>query len=313
MATLSKRDRTPSEVLFDTMKRRGGIPHRELASLILSSHPLNDGRSPLDHAKDRSWLSHVIVHAPIGAQQERYFLDYGMAATRVMGRLKPRHKEHMDPEEVLALLQGDCASEMEHALDLCHQNPELYRNSLARIANQEDLSVNERAKLALVLFLAAGCSASSLRAVEYVHDYALSSSGGGTNTPETAAVPESVGEAVAPEQTLGLVRVEDGHVMGSIHWLSPDGRDLTIGALAVGDDDVTDVDVDVSAQHARIWHDDKRGWLVEDLGSTNGSRLTDALTGQTHELDRDEPEGIGPGDELTLGANTTFVVIEGQA
>lgn len=310
--TMTKRDRTPCEVLFDTMKRRGGIPHRELATLILSTSPLGDGRSPLEHARDRSWLSHVIVHAPIGAQQERYFLDYGMAATRVMGRLRSRRSSSMGAEEVLGLVR-DSSQEAQRALDLCHQNPELYRNALARIVGQRGLSANERAKLALVLFLAAGCSASSQRAVKYVRDYARSTTAGGTSTPETVEVAGGTAAKAAPQQeTLGLVRVRDGHVMGEIHWLAPDGRDLTIGALALGDGDVTDVAVDVSAEHARIWRDAQRGWLVEDLGSTNGTRLTDALSGEAHALEAGTPEPIRPGDELELGGNTTFVAIEGQ-
>lgn len=316
MTAASKRDHTPSEVLFSTLKRKGGIPHQELASLILSTRPLNDGRSPIEHAKDRTWLSHVIVHAPIGAQQERYFLDYGMAATRVMARLRSKRNRSLDAAEILEMLRGESCGEMERALALCHQNPDLYTNYLSRIADQKDLTLNERAKLGLVLFVAAGCSASSKRAVEYVRNYTQTSSGPGTNTPQAMAngtTDGGDGRTKERPQTLGLLRVEDERILGEINWLDPDGRVLTIGALALGDGDVTDVGVDVSAEHAHIWRDDERGWLVEDLGSTNGTRLTDALSGKTVELTPGEPVPLNPGDELTLAGSTTFVVVEGQA
>lgn len=314
--TTSRREHTPSEVLFSTMKRTGGIAHQELASLILSTRPLNDGRSPLEHAKDRTWLSHVIVHAPIGAQQERYFMDYGMAATRVMARLRSRRGRAMEAADILDMLQGESMQAMEKALALCHQNPDLYANYLTRIADQTDLTLNERAKLGLVLFIACGCSASSKRAVEYVRSYTRTSAGPGTNTPQTVMGNVSAGDEPddrTPRQTLGLVRIRGDHVLGEISWLDPQGRALTIGALALGDGDVTDVEADVSAEHAHVWHDEERGWLVEDLGSTNGSKLTDALSGKTTELVPGEPVPIGPGDELTLGGSTSFVVVEGQA
>ena len=81
-------EQTPCGALFDILKRFGGISHKELASMILSERPLADGRSPQSRSSDRSWVSRFVVHAPADASQERLFRDYGVAAQRVMSRLR---------------------------------------------------------------------------------------------------------------------------------------------------------------------------------------------------------------------------------
>ncbi len=79
---------SPCGALFDILKRFGGISHKELASMFLSERPLADGRSPQSRSSDRSWVSRFVVHAPADASQERLFRDYGVAAQRVMNRLR---------------------------------------------------------------------------------------------------------------------------------------------------------------------------------------------------------------------------------
>ncbi|MEK9999658.1 MAG: FHA domain-containing protein, partial [Acidimicrobiaceae bacterium] len=51
-------------------------------------------------------------------------------------------------------------------------------------------------------------------------------------------------------------------------------------------------DARVSKVHARIFERDDR-WVVEDLGSTNGTLVND------HVLDH--PENVGPGDRIQVG------------
>lgn len=67
---------TPCGALFETMKRYGGISHKDLARLVLSGRPLADGKSPLSRCDDRTWVSRFIVHAPVGSLQDRYFCDW---------------------------------------------------------------------------------------------------------------------------------------------------------------------------------------------------------------------------------------------
>ena len=85
---MAANDKTPCAVLFETLKKYGGISNKELASLVLSGRPLSDGRSPVSRVGDRTWVSRFIVHAPIGSLQGRYFCDFGGSALRIVARLK---------------------------------------------------------------------------------------------------------------------------------------------------------------------------------------------------------------------------------
>ena len=95
---------TPCGALFETMKRYGGISHKDLARLVLSGRPLADGKSPLSRCDDRTWVSRFIVHAPVGSLQDRYFCDWGVAALRVSARLRSRDGKGLSAEESLSLV-----------------------------------------------------------------------------------------------------------------------------------------------------------------------------------------------------------------
>ena len=97
-------EQTPCGALFDILKRFGGISHKELASMILSERPLADGRSPQSRSSDRSWVSRFVVHAPADASQERLFRDYGVAAQRVMNRLRTSRSGSRTCAEILLSL-----------------------------------------------------------------------------------------------------------------------------------------------------------------------------------------------------------------
>ena len=162
---------TPCGALFETMKRYGGISHKDLARLVLSGRPLADGKSPLSRCDDRTWVSRFIVHAPVGSLQDRYFCDWGVAALRVSARLRSRDGKGLSAEEALSLVTNQGGALMEQALRECHQDLALYRNVLERLARGAGYSVEERSELAMVLFVAAGCSANVKRACAYVLDY----------------------------------------------------------------------------------------------------------------------------------------------
>ena len=95
---------TPCGALFETMKRYGGISHKDLARLVLSGRPLADGKSPLSRCDDRTWVSRFIVHAPVGSLQDRYFCDWGVAALRVSARLRSSDGKGLSAEESLSLV-----------------------------------------------------------------------------------------------------------------------------------------------------------------------------------------------------------------
>lgn len=308
-------DLTPCGVLFDVFKRKGGISHKELAGLILSDRPLSDGRSASSRAADRTWLSHFIVHAPVGSLQPGYFRDWGLAAQRIMSRLRQHGPRSMTFEKIIDLVCSEGCEPMCTALAACYQNVQLYRNALARFSKGQGHTTGEHAEALLVLFVAVGCSAQVRMAIDYALEYVDKNLGGRMGTPES--VPMNAAEAGATAavgdapHAIGLVRVSEGYLTGDIHWIDPVGEGAVIGAVATGAADISDVEEDVSAEHARVsWDAERSCWLLRDLGSTNGTRLVSGANGEEKALDPGETAELYPGDEITLGASTTFVIME---
>jgi S1-C subfamily serine protease len=81
--------------------------------------------------------------------------------------------------------------------------------------------------------------------------------------------------------------------------LEVDAESLTIGRES--DADLVLDDPDVSRRHARIYRGPDGGWLAEDLGSTNGTRIDG--------LRLDAPRSLAPGQKLKMG-NTVLTVLE---
>ena len=317
---------TPCGALFETMKRYGGISHKDLARLVLSGRPLADGKSPLSRCDDRTWVSRFIVHAPVGSLQDRYFCDWGVAALRVMARLRSRDGKGLSAEETLSLVTDQGGALMEQALRECHQDLALYRNVLERLARGAGYSVEERAELAMVLFVAAGCSANVKRACAYVLDYVKTVHGGRLETVPAAVMDqgEQPGAVSADPreqaQALGLLRMVGGLVSGGLHWVQPLSDGVEIGALALGPDDINDVEPDVSGHHLRIWCNEAGRWCVQGLGSSNGTVLISGEDGSETVVEPAradasacaEPVEVHAGDELVLAGSTRFMLIEGM-
>ncbi len=314
---LNGHDQTPCGVLFSLLKTHGGISHRELADLMLSERPLPNGRTPRDLARDRSWLSRNVVHAPVGTLQQRYFCDYGSAAARVMSRLRSKRGRAMSAEDIVAVLMGEPGRAMDVALERCHEDAKLYRNALGRLAGGEGLTPGERAESALVLFVTTGCTADVRSSVAYAMDYVRTTLGRRAGTPTVGTVAPADERACASrpglKTRLGLIRVEGGYVAGDPHWLSDSPEGVMIGSLAMGEKDITDVGPGVSGRHAIVRRDERGVWLVEDLGSKNGTALVSGATHESARLEAGSPAALRPGDELVLAGATTFVAIEGVA
>ncbi|WP_418315380.1 hypothetical protein [Senegalimassilia anaerobia] len=218
---------TPCGALFETMKRYGGISHKDLARLLLSGRPLADGKSPLSRCDDRTWVSRFIVHAPVGSLQDRYFCDWGVAALRVSARLRSRDGKGLSAEEALSLVTNQGGALMEQALRECHQDLALYRNVLERLARGAGYSVEERSELAMVLFVAAGCSANVKRACAYVLDYVKTVHGGRLET-----VPAAVMDSERPDAPSADPR-EQAQALGLLaHGGRPGFRGFALGAAA---------------------------------------------------------------------------------
>lgn len=319
-------EKTPCFVLFETMKKRGGISYKELASIILSGKPLSDGRSPVSRIDDRSWVSRFIVHAPAGTLHDGYFADYSISALRLISRLKSKRGRSLSGEQIFDMIAVDRRDAMEEALAAHHQDALLYRNVLERLRQNEGFSHDERAEIAMVLFLTAACTSDVRRAADAAMDFTKSFHGAGVATPLvtpriTKRLEDEGASPMAANITIGLLRVKDGYVVGAPHWVTAPSGEMIVGTMASEDNAMTDVESDVSTRHARIWKDDEGRWLIEGLGSSNG---TTVLRGSDREVvvveppkeGRDEgwasgPIELIPGDEVTFASDSTFVVIEG--
>ena len=320
---MSPADNTPAFVLFDLMKRQCGIAHKEVAGFVLSGKPLSDGRSPVSRKDDRTWVSRFIVHAPRGSLSDKYFCDFSTSALRLASRMKSRSKRPFTGQQILDLVCGDAGLAMDRALAAQGEDPAVYRNLLERIAADTSLYPDERAEIALVAFVAAGCTADPARAVREAQGFAVKIHGSAVATPPSCAEANAglyIGASEESPVWMGLLRVSDGLVAGAPHWISPTGEKVEIGSLALAEGSVADVAPDVSGVHARIWRDGEGSWWVEGANSRNGTTLTSALTGEgtVVEPPKKQRDGFEPrpvkislGDTLTLGSQTTFIAIEG--
>lgn len=316
MMAFRMEETTPCGAMFDAFKRHCGISHKQLAGFILSDRPLSDGRSAASRASDRTWLSHFVVHAPVGLLQPAYFCDWGMAAQRVLGRLRSYGTRSMTFEKIIDFASRASYESMSVALAACRQDEGLYRNALERFVHGQGHTTGERAEALMVLFLAVGCSANLRVAIEYANRYAEKSLGGRMGTLESAEVAgrddaAGSGEGADVARRLGLMRVRDGYLSGAMHWIDAAGAGAVIGAMALGAEDICDVEADVSAGHARVrWDAERACWTACDLGSTNGTVLVSGADGERARLEPGEPAELYPGDEIALGASTIFVAME---
>lgn len=312
---------TPCGVLFDAMKRFGGVSHKELSRLILSGRPLTDGKSPLSRSDDRTWVSRFIVHAPVGSLQERYFCDWGVGALRICARLRSNEGRNLSPEAVLDLVYRQTAEPMREALSACSQNVTLYDNTMECVAHGAGFTVEERAELAMVMFVAVACCANVKRAVAYLNEYVRSIHGGRLVTVSASVGDTSAAAPLVQARALGVLRVMDGLVAGDIHWAQPETAGLEIGALALGDNDVTNVGPGVSSHHVRLFCNDEGVWQVQDLGSREGTVLVSGVDRSETVIaeagrkfaEPSEPFEVRPGDELILAGTTRYLLIEGIA
>lgn len=325
---MPKDEKTPCAALFDMMKRHGGISYKELASLILSGKPLFDGVSPASRIEDRSWLSRFVVHAPVGSIQASYFADFPSSALRVTTRLMAKKRNPLTSRQILDMVAGAPGEEMVASLRACHQDVGLYQNILKRLSRETGFTVSERAEMAVLLLITAGCTANVRQAASQVVDFAKSVYGTGMATPlitpRLSVEPSAAEEAAKDEPTLALMRIVDGYLSGNPHWLDPSGV-TEVGSLVLDDGSINDVEPDVSGRHLAIWRDEGGEWRARGLGSKHGSVL---VSGADHSetviepprLQPGKPEGEGgdvegvglhPGDELLLASCTRFVVLEG--
>ena len=151
----------------------------------------------------------------------------------------------MRGSDVLVMLRDQGIPEMAAALSRIGEDASVLRNVFDRLVCGSGYSEDERADVAMVLFISAGCMGSARKAAAFALEYAQTSHGGRlAATPAIMMRDDDAEDAREIEPlplSLGLLRVVDGYVKGSPHWVDPGSKEIEIGALALGDGDIADV------------------------------------------------------------------------
>lgn len=298
---------TPLEALYALFKGEFGLSHRAFSELILSDRPFQNGATPQQMAANTSWLSRYVVHAPADSLQPRLFADFPASARRVHSHLIQLGRS--DRDVFAAIFASDL---MPRALCDVDQSGLVYRNALARLEPlPADLDA-VKARAALLLTISAGCTANVGLAVDLASSY-IRSDGRvqGRLTPSPIPVPARAAAPATPEQapdSIGLIRLVDGRVASNPYVVPGTAAGAIVGALALGEHAIADVEPDVSAEHLRVYREGDR-WLVCDLGSRNGTALLPADGGSARRLAPNTPVELRPGDSLQLASRTIFVVV----
>ncbi len=285
---------------------------------------MKDGISPASKVNDKSWISRFVVHAPVGSLQESYFGNFSTSALWVISSLKSKKANAMTSQQIIEMLCGEDGREIENALAFIHQDVSLYRNVMTRIQFDNGFTIDERAEMVMVLVLCSACTGDVRRAAAETLDFSKSIHGSAMATPlitpSSARLEGYHSEKRMNRVMLGLLRVVDGYVASDPYWLDPMNCPVEIGSLALEVGSINDVEPDVSSIHARFLVDEAGDWMIEGNDSKNGTILIPG-TGKEEvvvEPPKNDRAGFEPhpvkihaGDEIILGKNTHFVVIEG--
>lgn len=295
---------TPIEVMFSLFKTSFALSHRALAELLLSDRPLTNGRPTVQMVQDTSWLSRTIVHSQPGSLEDRYFADWSYASDRILHKLREKGYSNADIYTTIASATGAIAQ----TLNAYGRNGLLYRNAASRLVGCQS-DKDDRALISIALVISTACWCDPARSITYIIDHIKCAGNIGSFTP-----PSSVSSSpcdlkqTSTTYALGLIRIDNGLVVGGPYVVEPSAIGSVIGALTLEDRAVTDVGPDASARHLRIFTEGN-AWYAQDLGSTNGTYLVEASNGKTLNISSGVPAQLQPGDTLRLGLSTTFAVV----
>lgn len=318
---------SPSSVLYGDLKSFGRLSYRDSARELLSPRPVYGGISPRARMGERTFFSRQIVHARPGDLTEEYFADFSRSTLNLAARIATNLEQAAagrsaaPARDTAAISQtyriiaahylGQAADEMRDSLESFGLDGGLYANAVANIGRIPLGREEDRAILALMLFVATGCLSSSGRAIQITEEFMKSSLATSFRTTELGSAVTSISTDAQPDRThrepwadsgalaaptpsdpdhddgrgpdraavarpprLGLVRLINGAMRPTIHPLSEKPEGTVIGSLASGDSRIIDVGQTASRQHLRIWRDAPSGsWLCIGLKSTNGTLL----------------------------------------
>lgn len=300
---------SPSYAMYRVLRDFGGIPYRDAAAVIVDAGAAS-GESTLGaRIADKTFLSRRVVHASAG--NAPVHADLGGAAEALAARMAKRLGEGAWGL-ICEHFAGPGTARMEESLSACGHDALVYRNACARVAGAGELDSRSRATLLVLLFIAAGVTADPALAASEARGYADRRLGASVRTPPPSIVKgKKRAESPAPEG-LGLLRADGSCAKPPIYEVSRGPEGTVIGSIPCDGDSIADVGPDVSRRHARVRLVDGQ-WLLEDLGSTNGTWVvpggSPAQGRKPIRVEPGRPVAIQNADQILLGSSTRFLVM----
>ena len=311
----------PSSYMYQDLHVQTGMSNQDLATVILSSRPIFQGRSPRDRVTERSFLSREIVHMQPERVNPALLADFSESARHLVSTMVSHKGGGAEATSaVVEHYSGEAGQHMADVLSRCGQDGQLYLNCARRLMAVKVSKEISRATLLLLLFIASGCLGDPRQAVGVTNQYLQQRLALDMGTLESGMQGEVPARPREQEDVphLGLARLIDGVISLPIHELSADGEETVIGLLVTDGRGIASVGEDVSRRHLAIWMQDGR-WYCRGLGSKNGSYLIsgDDKRRVVIEEPRERrgaveggPVEVKAGDILCLGATTQFLALQ---
>ena len=157
---------TPRSVMFDDLRKFGGITNRDTAWMLLRSTPMAGGKAPRDRVDERTFLSREVVHAPVERPRPELFADITQTAQNITARLISNlGSSEMARAMVAEHYSGKAAEAMRESLSAYGLDDRIYRNACDRIAAPGTTAADCALPL-VTLFVACGCLCDPQAAVQ---------------------------------------------------------------------------------------------------------------------------------------------------
>lgn len=313
--------RTPSNVVFEFLKKNAGLSYKDFASKLINGNRKYGDRFLSERIEDKSFLSRRIVKGEPESIPQTWFNDFSDSSNFAWGKLKKNCKKTSSDDE-------RCASAAEKIMtlgvpDLLKSFAErsincgVFLNQLEWINDNDRLNANSKGSMMMFLFVATGCLGNPSYAAQKTSGQ-LESRGMAmrTSLPEVCDCATEELEEVSEPRNLYLCRIDDGMYSRLEPVLSEEGTE--IGMMPEGKSQLVLPERTISRRHLKIYKDEE-GWWVLGLQSKNGTTLYRHVTGETiivepprskAEDNQRNPVKIEPGDHLHLAQTVELFLKE---
>ena len=239
------------------------------------------------------------------------FRPFSQSALSLIGKMKRANRGPSTNWGIVEYFRDEGIPAMQDVLENVGINATALGNAPYDVATSGDIPEADQAEMMVTLFVAAGCTADPRLAVEEMAQVGKHS--GARYLTVDQGDDLWLGESARGASTLALLRV-DPEGDGGRYVVPPEG--VVVGRQATDADDISDVSGAVSKRHLRIWRDHDGTWLVQGLGSRNGTVLIPGDGSPEIVVEppsseyrgESDPVPLGLGDRLVLAGTTVFWV-----